>query len=110
MLKYFKELIKYIGLIFFIIILFMPTIAGLTPAGQRALAVFVLVLTLWVTHVLPLSVTSLLGIALLPLLNVMSIEYTFSLFGSKAIFFILGALILVLGLYHTGLGSRLALK
>jgi sodium-dependent dicarboxylate transporter 2/3/5 len=84
--------------------------AGLTPAGQKALAVFALVLSLWVTHALPLSVTSLLGIALLPLLNVMSIEYTFSLFGSKAIFFILGALILASGLYQTGLGSRLAFK
>jgi len=88
----------------------MPTMAGLTPAGQRALAVFVLVLTFWISHVLPLSVTSLLGIALLPLLNVMSLEYTFSLFGSKAIFFILGALILASGIYQTGLGSRLAFK
>ncbi|MFN2340540.1 MAG: SLC13 family permease [Halanaerobium sp.] len=110
MLKYFKEIIKYIGIIFFVILLVMPTMTGLNPAGQRALAVFVLVLSFWVTHVLPLSVTSLLGIALLPLLNVMSIEYTFSLFGSKAIFFILGALILASGLYQTGLGSRLAFK
>ena len=94
----------------FIILLLMPTSAGLNPAGQRALAVFILTLTLWLTHVLPLSVTSLLGIALLPLLNVMSLEYTFSLFGSKAIFFILGALILASGLYQTGLGSRLAFK
>jgi sodium-dependent dicarboxylate transporter 2/3/5 len=108
--KYFKEAIKYIGIILFIILLTMPTMAGLTPAGQRALAVFVLILTFWVSHVLPLSVTSILGIALLPLLNVMSIEYTFSLFGSKAIFFILGALILASGLYQTGLGSRLAFK
>lgn len=110
MLKYFKEISRYIGIIFFIILLAMPTMAGLNPAGQRALAVFVLVLSFWVTHVLPLSVTSLLGIALLPLLNVMSIEQTFSLFGSKAIFFILGALILASGLYQTGLGSRLAFK
>ncbi|MFW5736870.1 MAG: SLC13 family permease, partial [Halanaerobium sp.] len=110
MSKYFKEIIKYIGIIFFIILLTMPPLVGLNPEGQRALAVFVLVLSFWVTHVLPLSVTSLLGIALLPLLNVMSIEYTFSLFGSKAIFFILGALILASGLYQTGLGSRLAFK
>ncbi|SIQ32346.1 SLC13 family permease [Halanaerobium kushneri] len=108
MFKYLKEIVKYTGIIFFIILLVMPTMTGLNPAGQRALAVFVLVLSFWVSHVLPLSVTSLLGIALLPLLNVMTIEYTFSLFGSKAIFFILGALILASGLYQTGLGSRLA--
>lgn len=110
MFKYFKQTIKYIGIILFIILLVTPTMAGLTPPGQRALAVFILILTFWVSHVLPLSVTSILGIALLPLLNVMSIEHTFSLFGSKAIFFILGALILASGLYQTGLGSRLAFK
>lgn len=109
-MKYLKEASKYVGVLFFIVLLMMPPIAGLDPAGQRALAVFTLVLSFWVTHVLPLSVTSLLGIALLPLLNIMSIEYTFSLFGSKAIFFILGALILASGLYQTGLGSRLAFK
>ncbi|ADO76548.1 SLC13 family permease [Halanaerobium praevalens] len=110
MSKYFKEASKYFGIIFFVILLVIPTMGGLNPAGQRALAVFILVLSFWVTHVLPLSVTSLLGIALLPLLDIMSIEYTFSLFGSKAIFFILGALILASGLYQTGLGSRLAFK
>ena len=110
MFKNLKAMIKYIGIFFFIMLLVIPTMEGLNPAGQRALAVFMLVLSFWVTHVLPLSVTSLLGIALLPLLNVMSIEHTFSLFGSKAIFFILGALILASGLYQTGLGSRLAFK
>lgn len=110
MLKYFKEMSKYIGIVFFIIILIMPQIQGLTPAGQKALAVFILVMSFWVTRVLPLAVSSILGIALLPLLGVMKLEKTFSLFGSKSIFFILGALILAAGIYHTGLGSRMAFK
>lgn len=110
MLKYLKEMSKYIGIVFFIIILIMPTMQGLTPAGQRALAVFILVMSFWITRVLPLAVSSILGIALLPMLGVMELEKTFSLFGSKSIFFILGALILAAGIYHTGLGSRMAFK
>ena len=104
----FQKIIKYIGIIIFIVILFLPTFEGLSVQGQRALAVFILTLTFWLTHSLPLAVTSLMGMALIPLLNVMDITQTFSLFGSRTVFFILGALILAAGLYQTGLGSRLA--
>jgi len=107
---YIKNIIKYTGIIIFILLLILPTMDGLTQEGQRALAVFSLTLTLWVTHILPLSTTSLLGIALLPLLGAMGLEDTFSLFGSKAIFFILGALIIAAGLYQTKLGSRIGFK
>ncbi len=107
---YIKNIIKYTGIIIFILLLILPTMDGLTREGQKALAVFSLTLTLWVTHILPLSTTSLLGIALLPLLGAMGLEETFSLFGSKAIFFILGALIIAAGLYQTKLGSRIGFK
>lgn len=105
-----KQIIKYIGIILFIIILLMPPINGLSSEAQRALAIFILIINFWISRVLPLAVTSILGIALLPMLRVMELEKTFSLFGSKSMFFILGALILAAGIYHTGLGSRAAFK
>ncbi len=103
-----KRSFKYIGVIIFIIILAMPLPTGLNPAGKKALAVFALSLSFWLSQALPLAVTALLGISLLPLLGALDLNHTFSLFGNKAIFFILGALILAAGLYQTGLGSRIA--
>ncbi len=102
--------ITILGIFIFFLLIFLPSPEGLTIAGKRALAVFVLCLTLWVSQALPLSVTALLGMGLIPLLNIMEMNHTFALFGNKAIFFILGALIMAAGLYQTGLGSRIAFR
>ncbi len=88
--------------------LMLPRAEGLSLEGQRSLIVFAVCLILWITQTLPLSVTGLLVFVLLPLLGVFSPAETFSLFGNKAVFFILGALILSSGLMKTGLSSRLA--
>lgn len=82
---------------------------GLSPAGLRAIAVFGLSLVLWVTHLLPLAITSLLVIALLPLMDVMSSSEAYALFGNSAVFFILGALILAAAMLKSGLSGRMAL-
>ncbi|HOW17755.1 MAG TPA: DASS family sodium-coupled anion symporter [Phycisphaerae bacterium] len=81
------------------------------PGGpQRALGIFVLCLGLWVTDLIPLAATSLLAIALLPLLGVMSHNQAFAYFGNSAVFFILGVFILAAAMIDTGLSKRLTLK
>ncbi|GAB6099394.1 SLC13 family permease [Halanaerocella petrolearia] len=105
-----KRIIVTLGITLFTVILLSPSPEGLSIAGKNSFAVFILCLSLWVSQAIPLSVTGLLGIALMPLLNILELEHTFALFGNKAIFFILGALILAAGIYQTGLGSRIAFK
>ena len=87
----------------------LPAPNGLTEAGWRSLIVFGLCLVLWVSQLLPLSITSLLGMALLPLLGAMTATDVYSLFGNKAVFFILGAFILAAGIMKSGLSEHLAL-
>lgn len=82
---------------------------GLSLQGQRAIVIFILCLVLWMTNIIPLAITSLLAIALLPLLGVMDTKTAFSLFGNRAVFFILGAFILAAALMKSGLSTRLAL-
>jgi len=82
---------------------------GLSVEGWRALGVFGLCLVLWVTQLLPLAVTSLLGLALLPLLGVLPATEAYRLFGSPAVFFILGAFILAAGVMKTKLSEHMAL-
>jgi len=82
---------------------------GLSLEGWHALLVFLLCLVLWVTQLLPLAITSLLGMAILPLLGVMSASSVFALFGNPAVFFILGAFMLVAGIMQSGLSERVAL-
>ena len=95
-------------LIFFLFLHFFKP-EGLSPEGQKALAIFLLCLILWMTNVIPLAVTSLMAIVLLPLLGVLDTKTAFSLFGNPAVFFILGAFILAAALMRSGLSTRLAL-
>ena len=96
------------GLVLYLVVRAMPTPEGLSPAGQRALAIFVLCLVYWVTSVLPLMVTSLLAMVLLPTTDVLPTKETYALFGNEAVFFILGAFILAAALIKCGLSSRIA--
>ena len=97
------------ALVLFIVLLRLPTPEGLTPEGQKALAIFSVSVLLWVTHALPLMITSLMVVILFPLTGVMSARDSYALFGNEAIFFILGAFILASGIMRSGLSTRLAL-
>lgn len=83
--------------------------AGLTPAGLRALGVFSVCLVLWVSNLLPLMITSLLAIILLPLGGALPAKEAYGLFGNEAVFFILGVFILAACLMKSGLSTRIAL-
>lgn len=97
------------GVLLYVAVLGAETPEGLTPEGQRALAVFALCVFYWVFDVLPLMITSLLAIILIPLSGVMTTPQTYALFGNEAVFFILGAFILAASLMKCGLSTRLAL-
>ena len=86
-----------------------PVPEGLTLEGLRAIAVFSVCLVLWITSALPLVVTSILAIVLLPLAGVMPANKVYGLFGNEAVFFILGVFILAASLMKSRLSTRLAL-
>lgn len=88
----------------------LPAAQGLTVAGQRAIAIFLLCIVLWLTNAVPLAITSLFAMVLVPLLGVLSKKETYSLFGSESVFFILGAFILAGAIMHSGLSNRIALN
>lgn len=87
----------------------METPAGLTPTGQKAVAAFALCVWCWATSALPLMITGLLAIILIPMSGVMPASKAYSLFGNEAVFFILGAFILAACVMKSGLSRRLAL-
>lgn len=88
----------------------MPTPEGLSPEGQKAIAIFAVCLILWVSNVVPLAITSIFAIVLVPVLGVLPKKETYALFGNEAVFFILGAFILAGAVMHSGISNRLALN
>jgi len=103
-----RKTLLLVGILIFLLLIFIPTPEGLSVEGKRALAIFTLCLTLWVTNYLPLAITSILGIALIPLFNVLPAVDTFAIFGNRAVFFILGALIIAAAIYKTGIARRVS--
>lgn len=82
--------------------------AGLTPAGYHSLVLFGVTIVLWVSGLLPIAVTALLSMVMLPLTGILPAKQTYALFGNEAVFFILGAFILAAAMTGTGLSARLA--
>ncbi len=104
-----KKVYILLSLLLLGVISLAPTPAGLTGEGQRVIGVFVMAVLLWSTGALPLSVTGLLVIAALPLLQIMDASDAYSSFGNTAVFFILGAFVLAAAMIKTGLSKRFSL-
>jgi sodium-dependent dicarboxylate transporter 2/3/5 len=92
----------------FILMLGWPAPAGLSPLGWRALAVFILVVMLWVTELVPLPVAAILGAVLQPLLGIATVTGALAGFASSSVFLILAGFIIAAGLVKTGLDKRIA--
>ncbi len=90
-------------------ILLAPTPEGLTPEGQRSLAVMALAVLLWATEALPIAVTGLMGMVLLVLLKaVPNVETGLYGFSQPVAYFLIGILTLGLAVRQSGLAGRLA--
>lgn len=80
-----------------------PTLAAMAGAATL-MAVF------WIFDVLPIAVTSLIPLALFPLLGVASPQAVAGSYGKPIIFLFLGGFILALGIERAGLHRRIALR
>jgi solute carrier family 13 (sodium-dependent dicarboxylate transporter), member 2/3/5 len=97
------------GLLFLTVIAYNLTPpAGLSANGYHALVLFGATIALWVSGLLPIAVTALLSMVMLPLAGILPAKQTYALFGNEAVFFILGAFILAAAMTGTGLSARLA--
>lgn len=86
---------------------FLP-VSGLSVEAHRLLAVFGLVITLWITEAIPLAVTALLGPALCVVCGVSGDREVFASFGNPILFLFLGSFLLAAGMLRHGLNRRIA--
>ena len=94
----------------FLLILALPSPAGLAPEAQRVGAVSALMAVWWMTEAIPLPATALLPIALFPLLRVMSPGAAAAPYAHELIFLFFGGFLLAAAMQRWGLHRRVALR
>jgi sodium-dependent dicarboxylate transporter 2/3/5 len=81
----------------------------LSSSGKAALALLLAAIILWVTEVIPFSITALLVMLLIPVFRIDSFKHVITLgFGNEIIAFFIGVLILSSAFTRSGMGRRLS--
>lgn len=82
----------------------------ISPKGDAVIAVALWMVTWWLTEAVSISVTALLPLLLLPLLDIMPIAEVGSNYGSPIIFLFFGGFVMALALEKVNLHRRIALN
>ena len=93
-----------------VLILLMPLPDGMQPEGKRLIAATILMAGLWVTQAIPLAATSLLPLALFPLLGIQSAKDVSQAYINDKVFLYLGGFVIAMGIERWNLHRRIALN
>ena len=93
----------------FALLLLMPTPAGLSYSGQKALAIFCAALMLWVAGSIPIYLTSMLAIIALTLTGTVKERVAFETLGFDVIWLMVSAFMLTAAMVKSNLARRFAL-
>ena len=86
-----------------------PAPAGLSDVGWTTAAIGILMAVWWATEAVPIAVTSLLPLALFPVLEVVSIQDAAVPYGNKVLFLFLGGFVIAFAMQRWNLHRRIAL-
>lgn len=92
----------------FAAMLLAPAPAGLSPAGWATAALAVWIAIWWATEALPLFVTALLPLVMLPLLGISNINQAAAPFANPVVFLLLGGFLIALAVERWNLHRRIA--
>jgi solute carrier family 13 (sodium-dependent dicarboxylate transporter), member 2/3/5 len=98
-----------LGIALFALILVAPTPSGMNPEGQRVAAVAVLMATWWISEAIAIALTSLLPLALFPVLGIMASERVAPYYTDHTIFLYFGGFVVALTIQKWNLHKRIAL-
>lgn len=99
----------YLAAICFLLLYFMPQPVGLPAEGQKAIAIFVFALIMWVTCPVPIFITSLIVIILLSVTGTWSEKNVLGTLGYDVIWLMVSAFVLTSAMIKSNLARRFAL-
>lgn len=100
----------FIGPALALVIAVLPPPEGLEPEGMLVAAVLVLMAVWWATEAVPIAVTSLIPLGLLPLTGVASLREIAAPYADPVVLLLLGGFIMAIGIEKWNLHRRIALN
>lgn len=109
-----KNLLANVGIVLsivaFLLLFFMPLPEGMSREGQVSLALFTFALIMWISRPIPIYLTSIIIILLLPLLGaVEKQDVAFGTLGYDIIWLMVAAFVLTSAMSASNLGQRISL-
>lgn len=105
-----KAISLLVGFLFFVGLLLLPPPSGLGQEAWRVLAMAALMLSWWITEAVPIPVTAMLPIVLLPMLGVLPLREAAAPYADPVVFLFLGGFMLALSMERWNLHRRIALN
>jgi len=100
----------WLGLIVFIAMCLLPAPAELSQEGWFTLALLVLMVCWWVSEALPIGITSLLPLVVVPLFGISTMNAAAAPYASSIIFLLMGGFIIGRSVERWNLHERIALS
>lgn len=98
-----------LGIVLFLAMLLAPSPEGLKPEARRMAAVALLMATWWITEPIAIALTSLLPLALFPLLGILPSEKVAPYYADHTIYLFFGGFVVALAIQKWNLHKRIAL-
>jgi sodium-dependent dicarboxylate transporter 2/3/5 len=98
-----------LGWVLFLLVLSVPTPAGMSGSAQRVAATVALMSVWWIGEALPLAATALVPLVLFPALGVTGVKQVASSYAEHLIFLFLGGFLIATAIQRWGLHRRIAL-
>ena len=105
-----KTIGVWLGIVSFLLVLYLPNPEGLSSEGRVTAAVFLLMGIWWAFEAIPLQVTALMPLILFPLLSVEEIAVISREYMNKVQFLFAGGFIIALAIQKWNLHKRVALN
>ena len=99
-----------LGPVLFFLMLLIPTPTGMEPAAQKMAAIALLMATWWMCESIPIPATSLLPMALFPLMGILHTKKATAPYANHLIFLFMGGFIIALSMQRWNLHRRIAMN